>query len=189
MATARQIRANRANARASTGPRTAIGKIRASRNAFRHGLSVPVRADPLVCNKIEAFARQLVGDNAVPEIYKLALAVAEAQVELIRIRNTRNEVFGVFFRNPYFESRRAWISKKKFLRHFTRGKAKALDEPITDEFLSVINSRPTWTQKFILILDKMASHIATIDRYERRALSWRKFAMRELARATTTKCG
>ena len=38
MATAAQVRANRANARKSTGPRTAAGKERASQNAVKHGL-------------------------------------------------------------------------------------------------------------------------------------------------------
>lgn len=39
MASKRQIEANRANAKRSTGPRTVAGKARASRNARRHGLS------------------------------------------------------------------------------------------------------------------------------------------------------
>jgi hypothetical protein len=38
MATVAQIQANRLNAQKSTGPRTAAGKERASRNAIRHGL-------------------------------------------------------------------------------------------------------------------------------------------------------
>ncbi|HNS20970.1 MAG TPA: hypothetical protein PKH24_10750 [Sedimentisphaerales bacterium] len=38
MATTAQIQANRLNARKSTGPRTAQGKERASRNAIKHGL-------------------------------------------------------------------------------------------------------------------------------------------------------
>ena len=38
MATAAQIQANRLNAQKSTGPRTAEGKERASRNAVKHGL-------------------------------------------------------------------------------------------------------------------------------------------------------
>ena len=38
MATAAQVRANRANAHKSTGPRTAEGKERASQNAVKHGL-------------------------------------------------------------------------------------------------------------------------------------------------------
>ena len=42
MASQKQIEANRRNARKSTGPRSASGKKRASRNAFSHGLSRPM---------------------------------------------------------------------------------------------------------------------------------------------------
>jgi hypothetical protein len=42
MATAKQVVANRANAARSTGPRTAAGRTKSSRNAFRHGLSLPL---------------------------------------------------------------------------------------------------------------------------------------------------
>ena len=38
MATAKQIAANRANARKSTGPTTPAGKARARRNSYKHGL-------------------------------------------------------------------------------------------------------------------------------------------------------
>ena len=38
----RKIRANRANARASTGPKTTQGRIRSARNALRHALSLPI---------------------------------------------------------------------------------------------------------------------------------------------------
>ena len=38
-----KIEANRRNARASTGPRTAAGKARAAQNARRHGLNLPAR--------------------------------------------------------------------------------------------------------------------------------------------------
>jgi hypothetical protein len=39
MPTEKQIRANRANARKSTGPKSAHGKATSSRNALKHGLS------------------------------------------------------------------------------------------------------------------------------------------------------
>ena len=39
MASEKQIAANRANAQKSTGPKTAAGRSKAGRNAFRHGLS------------------------------------------------------------------------------------------------------------------------------------------------------
>src|SRR5262245_13693746 len=39
MASERQIAANRRNAARSTGPRTASGKVRSSKNALRHGFA------------------------------------------------------------------------------------------------------------------------------------------------------
>ena len=45
MATDKQIAANRANAKRSTGPKTALGKMVSSRNAYSHGLSGPFRLD------------------------------------------------------------------------------------------------------------------------------------------------
>ena len=42
----KQIAANRQNAKKSTGPRTISGKQRASRNSFRHGLSLTPVHDP-----------------------------------------------------------------------------------------------------------------------------------------------
>jgi len=64
---------------------TAQGKARASRNARRHGLSVPVHRASAVAADIEEFALQLVGDAASRTEIDLARAVAEAQLELVRI--------------------------------------------------------------------------------------------------------
>jgi hypothetical protein len=78
----KQIAANRRNASRSTGPVTAQGKARASRNARRHGLSVPVYRASAVAADIGEFALQLVGDAACRTEIDLARAVAEAQLEL-----------------------------------------------------------------------------------------------------------
>ena len=43
MASKRQILANRRNAQKSTGPTTVSGKKRSSKNAYNHGLSLPIR--------------------------------------------------------------------------------------------------------------------------------------------------
>src|SRR4029077_1943887 len=52
----RKIRANRANARASTGPKTAQGRSHAARNALRHALSLPVSSDPVLSEAVELLA-------------------------------------------------------------------------------------------------------------------------------------
>jgi hypothetical protein len=88
---ARKTAANRANARHSTGPRTAGGKARASRNAVRHGLSISVRADPELSADVAELARRI----GAGEACHLVVAVAEAQVAVRRVRRIRREVLAL----------------------------------------------------------------------------------------------
>ena len=95
------------------GPRTTAGKASSARNALRHGLSVPVLADPATAAAVEALARQVMAelDRAIDparriepagegsdrlsthaDLGALARAVAEAQVDLLRIRRVRHEL-------------------------------------------------------------------------------------------------
>jgi len=62
-----KIEANRANARASTGPKTAPGRTRAARNALRHGLSLPVCSGPVLSEEVETLAREIAGPDVTPE--------------------------------------------------------------------------------------------------------------------------
>jgi hypothetical protein len=89
MATERQIAANRANARRSTGPKTLAGKMSSSRNAYRHGLSCPLPLDP---EKVDAIALALAGDSTDEERLVAASEVARAQLELMSIRSVRAEM-------------------------------------------------------------------------------------------------
>lgn len=90
MASERQIAANRRNAQNSTGPRSAAGKRRARRNAYRHGLG---GADPLFGpgeeREFEAFARSIAGDHAGPLALSSARDVARAEFRLARIRRVK----------------------------------------------------------------------------------------------------
>ena len=100
-----QQRANRANSKLSTGPKTAAGKARAAQNAFRHGLNVPVRSDPLLAPEIEAMARRISGRYVDDETMEGARRIAEAQFDLNRVRNRRRLLITQFLVNPYFVPR------------------------------------------------------------------------------------
>lgn len=94
MSSDRQIAANRANARRSTGPRTAVGRIRASRNALRHGLARPLPSDPALAARVMALTAVLTEPDPTDAAASLshpifATQFAEAQLELIRIRSAR----------------------------------------------------------------------------------------------------
>jgi hypothetical protein len=92
MATEKQIAANRANAQKSTGPKTAAGKLRSSRNAYRHGLSCSLRLDPVISAKAGAIAHALIGENPDEDKLRSAAEFAQAQLELQRIRSTRADL-------------------------------------------------------------------------------------------------
>jgi len=64
MTSAQKIKTNRANAQASTGPKTAQGKARTARNARRHGLSLSVISDPVLSEQVEVLAREIAGEVA-----------------------------------------------------------------------------------------------------------------------------
>jgi hypothetical protein len=78
----RKIRANRANARASTGPKTVRGRSRAARNALRHALSLSVYSDPALSEEVETLAQKIVATDANAEKQELAHRIAEAQIDL-----------------------------------------------------------------------------------------------------------
>ena len=99
MATEKQIAANRENAKRSTGPKTAAGRLMSSRNAYRHGFSCPLPFDPARLAKVDALADALAGNGADQESLTMAAEVVEAQLELSRIRATRT----------------AWIAKIVFV--------------------------------------------------------------------------
>jgi hypothetical protein len=85
MATDRQIAANRRNGSLGCGPKTSAGKVRSSRNALKHGLSIPVNRDKTLRRQIEVLARILAQSQA-GNVFWRARAAAEAEPELLRAR-------------------------------------------------------------------------------------------------------
>ncbi|HWM49124.1 MAG TPA: hypothetical protein VNR11_19660 [Xanthobacteraceae bacterium] len=100
MISARRAQASRVNGRASKGPRTAAGKAVSSRNARRHGLNVPLAADPRLAAEIAALARLIAGEDAGADLLACAEAIAQAQLDLRRIRQARHALFAREVRTP-----------------------------------------------------------------------------------------
>jgi hypothetical protein len=89
MASERQLRANRENAKKSTGPKTVAGRARSSRNALRHGLSLPLKLDAEAAAKAEQIRQMLVSEQPDAGNGSAASEVAQAQLDLSRIRAVR----------------------------------------------------------------------------------------------------
>ena len=129
MISARKLRANRANSRRSTGPKTIAGRATAARNSRRHGLAIPIAFDPALSAEVDALAQMIAG-NEFPELIELARRIAESELDVIRVRRARKELLSQALSASHFGPR---LLRPEF---------------------------------------------AIIDRYERRALSRRKFAIR-----------
>jgi uncharacterized coiled-coil protein SlyX len=125
MASDLKLAANRRNARKSTGPKTNKGKRRSARNALSHGLAVPVRNISALRSDIETLGLSIALASGERTITELSRQAAEAQLEILRIREVRAAILATY--TSYEEltkklagleryERRAFSRRKRALR-------------------------------------------------------------------------
>jgi hypothetical protein len=180
----RKIRTNRANARASTGPKTAQGRWHAARNALRHALSRPVYSDPVWSEEVEALARVIIGTDSNPEMQELARRIAEAQIDLRRVRHAQHQILSQALSDP--DVSETMFDKKLTLVMRCRRRFDP-SAPVPENVTEFLHSKPEGSYKFAVILADKTRQLFALDRYERRALSRRKFAIRAFDAAARRK--
>ena len=163
-----QIEANRRNAKRSTGPKTKLGKSRAARNALRHGISAEFGKDLEASSRIEKLATAFLGDFQPCERAKShALVAAESQYVLELAKFARAKAIEADCQN------------------LQKWSGSSSDEQMQDAASSHFMLRGQQFGK------NLAKILNLFDRYERRALSRRRAALRALTllKGTSDLCG
>jgi hypothetical protein len=176
MATERQIAANRANAAKSTGPRSASGKKRVSRNAFAHGLTTKY-SSPEITRQLEERARQIASDVNDGFDHEQARTFAEAELELARVRRIEAalieqvSVMGSLVPPKHFASRK---EEKAWFRATLRWIKGSQSKPPDLVWINPADTMPaTEPERTAEAIRRALPELTKLKRYERRALARR----------------
>jgi hypothetical protein len=189
MASERQIAANRRNAQASKGPKSPSGKKRSSKNAYRHGLSVPmlVRSEA----QLKDLARQFAGDVSNAEVLELAERAADAHLELARIGEVRTAMIeraprlnasGAGPRHPEFQELRHRVAQ---IRRKATREGTVPGPKLPDPFTPLPGGNEEEEQRFIDAARHALSELTKTCSYEKRAVGRRDRAIRQIVSIKT----
>jgi hypothetical protein len=127
MATEKQLKANRENAKRSTGPKTLAGRLKSSRNALRHGLSIPA-TDHVAGTQTYEFLKLLIPETASQFQHLAVFEVARAQAQLQRVVAVRKDLLKKLnMQSPSCEQVRRLAALERYERQAHRERRRATD--------------------------------------------------------------
>ena len=174
MTSQRRKESSRLNGLKSRGPKTDAGLQRSSQNSLRHGLSLPILADPQLSLQAERLAKLIAGPNADEALIHDARLIAEAQIELQRVRRLRLERLA----HPSLVNKRPTLKGLRTLIKSVESNVPDIWDQTNIVKKYVEDLLPDAEQELELSIGAVIGSFHRLDRYEGRALSKRKFAIR-----------
>jgi hypothetical protein len=200
MSSQRRQFASRQNGKKSRGPKSSAGRARSAQNSVKHGLSVPLLRDPSARGEVENLALLIAGNQNDAARKALCFQIAEAQLDLVRIKRARFEVWAD-------EGLRRVMPTRAMYSFVRRGFRLKLDAARYDpEYLRIKEQMPEYADHYLFdlgleavyetdaALDRLHHNsvpipqgvrliigkLNALERYERRALSKRNKALAAL---------
>ena len=161
--------------RRDTGPKTTEGKRASSLNAMRHGLNLPIDKDLAYGAKVARLAQFLAGPYAGQTELAWAHRAALAHMEVLRAREAIRQVFERPMRSKR-RTKQSVVFAKLRRQYYAEQDASISvehEESLTDIVYGVSSVDPMDHLRDRLV------EMEKLDRYQMRALSRRKFALRE----------
>jgi len=134
-------------------------------NALRHGLAASVRSDHIISTEVERLAIVLAGENPAPTRLELARIAAKAEMTLVRVRTARVDLVN--------QAAACTTASRGQNNDRISKRARAADPQ------PAITADGAPHQEANAIL-RVLPQLVKLDRYEKRALSRRKRAIRSL---------
>jgi hypothetical protein len=178
VASERQIAANRRNARKSTGPRSGAGMKRAGRNAYRHGLTLGITSTAALAKLLDKLACKIAGDTKDPILLERARAVAQAQLDLARVRQAKVALIERASAFGALDPPRILSSVTRIIRFL-----HALDPSrvILPKPFDASATMPQESERSAEAIRRVLPELRRLERYERRAAARRDRAVSLLA--------
>jgi hypothetical protein len=184
MASQKQIAANKRNAQKSKGPTSEAGKKRSSKNAYRHGLSVPMTDRSTA--KIEDLARQFAGSASNAKTYEAAEQAAAADLELERIRLARAMMFECAWRQRKADSRSRRPKLEEGRAQTAGNQNRPVPEPnsgkskLLDPLPALPEGPEEEERRFMDAVNDALLDLIKTSRYEKRAVAKRERAIHKI---------